>query len=329
LKRREFITLLGGAAAWPLAARAQPPEPMRRVGVLMATADDAEGRLRIAAFREGLQKLGWVEGRNVQIDYRWASGDIERAKVYAGELVRLTPDVILAGSTPALRSLRDQTRTIPIVFAQVSDPIGEGFIESIARPGANITGFTNFEASMAGKWVEILKEIVPGLTHVAMLFNPRTAPGGGSYYFRSFEAVASAFVINPIASLVHVPTDIEEVITLLGKDSTTGLIVMPDTFTTVHRARIISSANRNRVPTIYTFRYFAADGGLISYGSDTADLFRRAAPYVNDILKGAKPAELPVQAPTKFELAINLKTAKALGLEIPPMLLARADEVIE
>jgi putative ABC transport system substrate-binding protein len=271
-----------------------------------------------------------MEGRNVQIDYRWASGELERGRVYADELLRLKPDVILAGSTPALKLLKDQARTTPIVFAQVSDPIGDGFIESLAHPGGNITGFTNFEASMSGKWVELLKEIVPELKQIAMLFNPETAPGGGRYYMRTFETAAPRFAVKPVASLVHVPDDIDKAITLLAHDQTrAGLIAMPDTFTTVYRKEIIASANRNRMPAIYSFRYFAEEGGLISYGSDTADLFRRAAPYVSKILKGTKPADLPVQAPTKFELVINARTAKALDFKIPQILLATTDEVIE
>ena len=329
MKRRDFIRLVGGTAiACPFTARAQQPDRVRRIGVLMATADDSDGRSRIAAFQGGLQEWGWREGHNVRIDIRWAGGNIDRARAYAAELVGLLPDVIVAGSTSALRTLRNETHTIPIVFAQVSDPVGQGFVESLARPNANITGFTNFESSMTGKWLEILKEIAPRVGRVALMFNPDTAPYIG-YYLRALESAGPSLTVKPIAAPVHNPTDIESTLAALGRDAEGGLIVMPDTFTTVHRKLIVSLAAQHRVPTIYTFRYFAAEGGLISYGSDTNDLFRRVASYVDRILKGVKPAELPVQAPMKFELVINLKTAEALGLTVPPTLLFQADEVIK
>jgi ABC-type uncharacterized transport system substrate-binding protein len=330
IRRRDFLTLLGGAAAgWPLAARAQRGERMRRIGVLMATAEtDPESPSRVAAFQHGLATAGWITGQNVRIDYRWASGEPTRIQVLARELVESQPDVILASTTPSTAALMKETRTIPIVFVVVSDPVGSGFVASIPRPGGNITGFTNIESSLGGKWIQLLKEIAPRVTRVALMFNPETAPFA-AFYLRPIETAAPSFAVEPIAKPVRTDSEIESAITDVGRESSSGFIVLPETFTTVHRKSIISAAARNNVPTIYPFRYMASDGGLIAYGVDLVDLFRRAAPYVDRILRGANPADLPVQAPIKFELVINLKTAKALGLQAPPTLLATADEVIE
>ena len=331
LRRREFITLLGGAAAaWPLEARAQLGERMRRIGALIGGAEtDPESRARVAALREGLEQRGWSEGRNLRIDYRWASADSDRIRAFAAELVATAPEAIFAHTTPATTRLLEATRNIPIVFASVSDPIGDGIVASFARPGGNVTGFTNVEASIGGKWLEILKELSPAVARVGFLFNPATSPGGGSYFLRPFEAAAPLFNVQPISTPVEDVVDIERAVAPLAVGANGGLIVNSDVFTTRHRAAIIAAAARHRVPAIYPFAYFAADGGLAAYGTDVRDLWRRAASYIDRILRGEKPADLPVQAPTKFELVINLKTAKALSLNIPAMLLARADEVIE
>ena len=331
MRRREFISLLGGAAAtWPLAARAQQPDRMRRIGVLMGYAEsDREGQAFVAAFREGLQKLGWTEGRNIRIDTRWATpGDAESRQRFAKELVALQPDLILSHSTPTTAALLQQTRTIPIVFATVSDPVGSGFVASFPRPGGNVTGFTNIEPTMAGKWLELLKEIAPRVTRVAFLFNPATAPYA-EYYLNPFKAAAASFAVEAIAAPVRDTSELESVVAAQAREPNGGLIVMPDTFTTAHRVEITSLAARYRLPAVYPFRFFTELGGLLSYGNDLLDNFRRAAIYVDRILKGAKPSELPVQAPVKFELVINLKTAKALGLDVPLQLQQRADEVIE
>jgi putative ABC transport system substrate-binding protein len=330
MRRREFITLLGGAAGWPLAARAQPPERMRRIGILMGYADsDPAARSFIAAFVRGLGELGWTDGRNVRIDYRWAVGDVEQMRTFAKELVALQPDVILANTTPVTSALHRATRTIPIVFAIVSDPVSEGLVASLSRPGGNITGFINMEASMGGKWLELLKEIAPGVKRAAIMFNPDTAPGRGSYFSGSFEAAAQSLAVEPIMAAVRSDADIERVITDLGREPGGGLVASSDGFILVHRASLVSLTARHKVPAIYGSQASSKAGGLLSYGADNLDIFRRAAPYVDRILRGAKPADMPVQVPTKFELVINLKTAKALGIEIPPTLLARADEVIE
>jgi ABC-type uncharacterized transport system substrate-binding protein len=331
MKRREFIALLGGATAWPLAARAQRVERTRRIGVLMASAEaDPESGPRVAVFERGLIELGWIPGRNTLIDYRWAAAEPTLMQAFAKELVDLQPDVILASTTPVVAALARETGTIPIVFVVVSDPIGSGFVKSLPRPGGNITGFINIEASLGGKWLELLKEVAPHTRIVSVLFNPDTAPHA-EYYIHPFEAAAPSFAVKPSRLPVRSVPEIEQAIFSLGRaaHANNGLIVLPDTFITVHRRAIISAAARSNLPAIYPFRYMAGDGGLISYGIDLTDLYRRAAPYVDRILKGTKPADLPVQQPTKFEFAINLKTAKSLGLEIPPTLLARADEVIE
>jgi putative ABC transport system substrate-binding protein len=330
MRRREFITMLGGAAAaWPLVARAQQTGKVARVGVLMGYAEsDAEAEAWIAIFLHGLKQLGWIEGRNIRFDYRWAGGNVERMQSYSAELAELNPDLVLVGSTPALAALWRQTRTIPIVFVNVADPVGQGFISSLAHPGGNITGFTSLEFSMGAKWVEMLKEISPSLARVTLLYNPETAP-----YFTSFlpsiEAAASSLSVKTLPSPVHSASEIEPAIKAVANQSSSGLIVVPSVFATIHRLTIIAQAAQLRLPAVYGFGYYAASGGLIAYGIDVLDMYRRAAAYVDRILNGANAGELPVQAPNKFQLVINLKTAKALGLEVPPMLLARADEVIE
>jgi putative ABC transport system substrate-binding protein len=331
MKRRKFITLLGGAAAaWPLAARAQQPERMRRIGVLMGYPEsDSEAQTKIAAFRDGLQKLGWTEGRNTRIDTRWATpADAESMERFAKELVALQPDLILSSTTPTTAALLQQTRTIPIVFATVADPVGSGFVASFPRPGGNVTGFVVFEASLAGKWLELLKEIVPRVNRITFLFNPATATYA-EFYLNPFKAAAESFAVEAIAAPVRDRSELESVVSAQAREPNGGLIVMPDSFTDLHRAEIASLATRYRLPAVYPRRIFTEVGGLLSYGIDQLDNFRLAATYADRILKGEKPADLPVQAPTKFELVINLKTAKMLGLDVPPTLLARADEVIE
>jgi putative tryptophan/tyrosine transport system substrate-binding protein len=330
VQRREFITLLGGAATWPLAAQAQQLDRMRRIGVLMPfAANDAATKLHLAAFVRKLQDVGWTERRNLQFYFRWAAGDAARMQAIAKELVSLQPDVILCRSTPATAALLQQTRSIPIVFTVVSDPVGEHFVESVPRPGGNATGFTNVESSLTGKWMGLLKEVAPGIKRVAFIFDPKLAPGGGSYYTHLIEAAAPTFAVVPVAGPVHNVAEIERVISEFGREPNGGLIVLPDATTNTHRRLIVTLAGTHRVPAVYEFRDIAVDGGLISYGVDVADLFRRAAGYVDRILKGIKPAALPVQLPTKYELVINLKTAKVLGLTMPATLLTSADEVIE
>jgi len=323
------MILLGAAAVGSLGAAAQERRWMRQIGVLMGTANDAEGQSRLTAFVQRLQELGWTEGHNVRIDYRWTSGRADLMRPLAKEIVELQPDVILGHTTPVVAALLEETRATPIVFVAVSDPVGSGFVGSLARPGGNITGFTNIESSMAGKWLELLKEIAPRITRIALMFNPDTSPGGGSYFLRPFEAAAPSFAAEPIAAPVHDAAEIEGAVAALGRVPGGGLIANLDIFIFNHRDLIVELAARHRVPAIYPLRDFVTSSGLISYGADTVDLFRRAPSYVDRALKGAKPADLPVQAPTKFELVINLKTAKALGLDVPPRLLARADEVIE
>jgi putative tryptophan/tyrosine transport system substrate-binding protein len=329
--RREFITLLGGAAAsWPLAARAQQGERMRRIGVLMGYPEnDLEGPAFFAAFREGLEKHGWVKDRNIRFDTRWATPEEAEARQrFAKELVALQPDLILSSVTPTTAALLQQTRTIPIVFATVSDPVGSGFVASLARPGGNVTGFQSMVGSLAGKWLELLKEIAPRVARVAMLFNPAVAPYAETF-LNPFKAAASSFAVEAIAAPVRDMSELESVVAAQARAPNGGLIVMPDTFTDVHRAEITSLAARSGLPAVYPRRIFTELGGLLSYGIDQLDSYRRAATYADRILKGAKPSELPVQAPVKFELVINLKTAKALGLDVPPLLQQRADEVIE
>jgi ABC-type uncharacterized transport system substrate-binding protein len=329
VKRRTFITLLGGAAAWPLAARAQQPAGTQRVGMLINLSEtDLEAQRLVKAFREGLIQLGWVDGRNLRIDYRWAAGEVGRIEAFARELVELSPDVIVGYGTPTVLALQQETRSIPIVFLSVTDPVGQGLVASLAHPGGNVTGFAVFEASLGAKWMEALKQISPSLRRVTTIFNPKTAPYY-PLYLSTIEKAASSFAVEPIAVEVNDDGEIERAISTLAREPDGGLIVMPDTFNMVHRQTIIALADRYRQPAIYYFPFFATDGGLISYGPDEIDMFRRAAGYVDRILKGAKASGLPVQQPTSFRLVINLKTAKALGVEIPTSLLARADEVIE
>jgi ABC-type uncharacterized transport system substrate-binding protein len=328
--RREFITLLGGAlTSRPIPANAQPAARTRTVGVLMGLADDAEARGRARAFEQGLEGQGWSLGQNLRIEYRYAEGDSARMQALAKELVELKPDCIVGHSTPVVTALKHATRTIPIVFVSVSDPMGSGFVASMARPVGNITGFTILHASIAGKYLAMLKEIVPQLARVALMYNPESVPDSGAFFSGAFLEAAAKYKVRPIIAEVHDPAEIENTITKLGGETGSGVALVPDNFTTVHRELIISLTAQFRIPAIYPYRYFAEAGGLLSYGVDAVDLFRRAAEYVSRILRGADPADLPVQAPTKFELVINLKTAKALGLVIPRALFAGADQVIE
>jgi putative ABC transport system substrate-binding protein len=330
MRRREFITLLGGAAAWPQAAHAQQGARLRRLGVLIPYAEsDAEAQSEIAAFRQTLEHLGWRDGGNLAIEYRWAGGDPSRIRAYAKELVALAPDAIFCRTTPVTAALAQETRTIPIVFVNVSDPVGAGFAASIARPGGNITGFTNVQQSLGGKWVELLKELDPRISRIGVLFSPTTSPGRGMFYRRLIEDAARSIAVETIAVPVESTAEIETAVAAFAQASSAGLIVQPDVITTDHRTLILRLAAQHRLPSIYPFRFFVAEGGLASYGVNVVDLYRRAAGYVDRILKGEKPGDLPVQAPVKFDLVINLKTARSLGLEVPPILLATADEVIE
>jgi ABC-type uncharacterized transport system substrate-binding protein len=331
VQRRDFITLMGrAAAAWPLAARAQQGGRVRRVGVLMGwDENDPQGKPLLSGFTQGLAELGWTDGRNLRTDVRWAAFNADRMRILAKELVDLQPDVILANTTMVTAALQRETRTIPIVFCTSSDPVGAGFVAGLPRPGGNITGFINEEAAMGGKWLELLTDIAPGITRVAAMFNPDTAPGGGSYFLPAFEVAARSHKVAPVTALVHNEAEIETVITLLGREPGGGLVVMNDVFVEIHRELIISLAARYNVPAVYFATLFARDGGLLSYGPDSVDIFRRSASYVDRILRGAKPADLPVQLPTKFDLILNAKTAKALGLAVPPSILLRATEVIE
>jgi len=327
--RRSFITLLGGAAAaWPLAARAQQQVRMRRIGVLMNTAADApQGQVRLAAFKQALQQLGWSEGGNVRIDTRWGANDIERDRRYAVELTELAPDVILAAGTQAVAALQHVTRTLPIVFVIVSDPMGANFVDSLARPGGNTTGFMLSEYSLSGKWLELLKEIAPRVTRAIVLRDP--ANPAGSAQFGALQAVAPSLGVELRPVDTRDAGEIERVLTALVGSSNGGLIATPSASESANRDLIITLAARKKLPAVYSTRFSVAGGGLISYGPDLVDQFRRASDYVDRILKGEKPADLPVQAPTKFDLVINLKTAKALGLSVPPSLVARANEVIQ
>jgi putative ABC transport system substrate-binding protein len=329
MKRRDFITLLGGAAtAWPLSARAQQPERMRRIGVLIPlAAGDPVGQARVAAFAQGLQQSGWTIGRNVQIDIRWSAGNAEDTRRYAAELVALAPDVIVANGNAAVAPLLQATRTVPIVFFIVPDPVGAGFVDSLARPGGNATGFIAYEYGLAAKWLELLKQIAPGIARAAVLRDPALASGPGQ--FAAIQSVAPSFGVELSPVNVRDSGEIERAVTAFARSSHGGLIVTGSALTAFHRDLIIGLAARHKLPAIYIERFFVKAGGLISYGADTIDPHRQAAGYVDRILKGEKPADLPVQAPTQYELAINLKTAKALGLTVPDTLLARADEVIE
>ena len=327
MKRREFITLLGGAAAWPLAVSAQSG-PLRRVGIFMDLSEqDPEGQTRVAAFRKGLQDLGWTEGRNVKFDIRWTAGDPARMRRYAAELVGLAPEVIMNGGLPTLVAMQQETRTIPIVFAQVLDPVGAGFVESLAQPGGNITGFISFEYSMAGKWLETLKLMAPHIVRIGAVRDLASPSEMGM--LGAIQAVIPGFAMQFIAVGGRDAADFERGIGQFAREPNGGLIILPSPNTLVHRRAIMALAARHRLPAIYPYGFFAREGGLLSYEIVPADNFRRAAAYVDRILKGANPGELPVQVPTKFELVLNLKTAKSLSLEIPPKLLATADEIIE
>jgi ABC-type uncharacterized transport system substrate-binding protein len=330
MKRRAFITLLGGAAAaWPFATRAEQGERVRRVGVLSAVAEnDASEQRRQAAFRKRLDELGWKAGRNIQIDYRWSAGNADRLRIFAKELVELKPDLIVAETTPAAQAILAETRIIPIVFVVVSDPIGSGFVTSLNRPGGNVTGFMNMEPTMSGKWLELLKEIAPRVTRVALLFNPAVAPYTKPY-LDPFKAAAASLGVEAVSAPVHELTHLKAVVADQAREPNTGLLIMADVFLWLHRADVIELAARYRLPAVYPQRDFAEIGGLLSYGNDRLDQYPRAATYADRILRGEKPSELPVQAPVKFELVINLKTAKLLGLDVPLLLQQRADEVIE
>jgi putative ABC transport system substrate-binding protein len=330
MRRREFITGLGGAAAWPLAARVQLPDRMRRVVVLMTNSEsDAEAQVNLASFTQELMRLGWIEGSNIRMEIRWADANVDRMQILAKELVELKPDVIFAHTTPVTAAFRRQTPTIPIIFVIVSDPEGAGFVESLSHPGANITGFVNIEASMGGKWLQLLMEIAPSVKTAAIMFNPDTAPGGGSYFLPSFEAAARSLNVAPTSKPVRSDAEIDRALASLQGENKDGLVAMTDSFNLVHRTQIVSLAARYNIPTVYAEADFVKAGGLISYGDDAKDIFRRAAPYVDRILRGAKPSDLPVQLPLKMEMAVNVKTAKALGLTVPQSILLRADEVIE
>jgi putative tryptophan/tyrosine transport system substrate-binding protein len=330
MKRREFTRLLGGAAvAWSVAAHAQPTERVRRIAILTSSAEsDPEGQSSVAAFREELGKLGWIEGRNIGIDIRWAAADLESMKRYAKELVALRPDLILTSSTPATAAMLQQTRSIPIVFVIVADPVGSGFVESLPRPGGNATGFTPIVRSLGGKWVELLKEIAPRLARVSLLFNPPTATFIEGYV-SPFKTAAAAIGAEAAIAPVNDMPGFESLVATEARGPNSGLVVIPDAFTIQHRAEIIALAARYHIPAVYWSRSFTEAGGLISYGPYIVDEYRRAATYVDRILKGSKPSELPVQAPVKFDLVVNRKVAKALGLEVPASLLAAADEVID
>ena len=328
MRRREFITLVGSAVAMPLVAGAQQRERMRRIGVLMTTAAaDPEGQVRIAAFRQDLQKLGWTEGQDVQLDIRWGGGDADLDRKFAAELVALTPDVILATGSSTVAALQLATRTVPIVFAHAVDPVAAGFVDSLARPGGNATGFVLFEYGISAKWLELLKEIAPSVTRVAVLRDPAMAAGTGQ--FGALQSVAPSFGVELSPVNVRDPGEIERTVSAFARSSNGGLIVTASPLAQLHRSLIVELAARHKLCAVYNLRLYVTAGGLISYASDIVDLYRRAAGYVDRILKGEKPADLPVQAPTKYELVINRTTAKALGLTLPPSLLARADEVIE
>jgi putative ABC transport system substrate-binding protein len=329
MKRREFITLLGGAAvAWPIVAQAQQAERIRRIGALMSLAEgDEEGQQWLAIFRRELRDLSWTDRRNLNIQYRWAAGNLETARVHAAELIALKPDVVLAQSTTALIALKEQTSTIPLVFVNVTDPVGLGLVASLARPGGNITGFSNYEPLMVGKWLEILKELSPGLTRLLVVWHPPTTPS--KELGTVVEATAKSFALGASIGPVRDTAELESAVTAFGREVGGGVLVLQGSFTATNRELIARLVMSNRLPAIYPFPFFVASGGLASYGSDTRDLFRRSASYVDRILKGTKPADLPVQMPVKFELVINLKAARAIGLEVPRSLLVRADEVIE
>jgi putative ABC transport system substrate-binding protein len=330
MRRRDFINaVVGAATVWPLSVRAQQPTGIRRLGLLLNLSEnDVEAQRLVKAFREGLAQLGWADGRNLRIDYRWAGGDVGRVRTFAKELVELSPDIMVGYATPSVAAIQQETRSIPIVFLSVTDPVGQGLVASLAHPGGNITGFAVFELSLGAKWMGALKQIAPSLKRVSTIFNPKTAP----YYALYLDAIgkaASSFAVEPIVVEVHDDADIERAISTLSREPNSGLIAMPDSFNMVHRRTIIAQVDRYRLPAMFYFPFFARDGGLISYGPDESDMFRQAAGYVDRILKGTKAGDLPVQQPTKYQLVINLKTAKALGFTIPEPFLQTADEVIE
>jgi putative ABC transport system substrate-binding protein len=330
MQRREFLTLAGGTVVtWPLVVRAQQPEKMRRLGVLSSLAEtDPEAQAWDAAFRKRLVELGWIDGRNVHIDYRWAAGSVDRMRLFARELVQLNPDALVTISTPATAAVQAETRTIPIVFAWVSDPIGSGFVSSLAHPGGNITGFLNIETSVVGKWLSLMREIAPQVSRIGFLYNPQTAPYA-QYYLDTFRAASPMLAIEAIDAPVHSTDDVEAFMTKLGREAGAGLFVMSDTSMIVYRKTIYSFAERYRLPVIYPYRVFAAEGGLLSYGVSVPDLLRGAASYIDRILRGERPNELAVQQPTRFELVVNVKTANMLGLTIPTSMRIAAEELIE
>jgi putative tryptophan/tyrosine transport system substrate-binding protein len=327
--RREFITLLGGAAAaWPLAAGAQQGERVRRIGIMPPGAEnDPETQARLAAFRQGLEQLGWREGRDIRFEYRWPQGQPELVRRYAAEFVAAAPDLILTGLTPGVQALKRETSTIPILFANVADPVASGLVASLAKPGGNVTGFTAVEYAIVGKWLELLKELAPNTVRVALIGNPDTVFTRS--FFRRLESIAPSFAVTPVAAEVRTAEDVERAIEALAREPNGGILAVPELAATIHRALIFRLAIGNRLPTVFPFRFQAVDGALVSYGPDQVEQYRGAARYADRILRGTKPADLPVQAPTKFDLIINLRTAKALGLTVPPGLLARADEVVE
>ena len=330
MRRRTFLALLSGPRWRRRGHRSRRRQRVRHIGVLLPYVEsDLEAQAEVAGFKRGLQQLGWTDGGNARIDIRWATGGLERIRTSAKALVADKPDVILCRATPVTHALQTETTSIPIVFVNVSDPVGSGFAASIARPGGNITGFTNVEASLGGKWVEVLKEINPRIARIAVVFDPRTSPGGGSFYMRLIQDVARSVAVEVVAAPFHDDADIQRNMESFARTPNGGVVVLPDTATNNYRKSIIDQVARSRLPAVYPYRFFAEEGGLASYGIDVVDAYRQAASYVDRILRGEKPGELPVQGPVKFELAINLKTAKALGLTIPPMLLGRADDVIE
>jgi putative ABC transport system substrate-binding protein len=330
MRRRDFIAGLGGAATWPFLARAQQDSPVKRIGLLQNTGEsDPEGKVELATLAQELKKLGWVEGDNLQITYRYGGGDTSRMAVAAKELAALRPDLLFARSTAAVHAMVRETKTIPILFVAVSDPVGEGFAASLSRPGRNITGFTNVESSVAGKWVELLKEVAPGTTQIEFIFNPQTAPSQGKYYSTLVEHAAAYFAVKTVAHPLRSAADIESAFDPFARRPGAGLIVLPDPFTVTHRKSIIDLALRNRLPAIYAFRNMVVEGGLIAYGVNPLDLYRRSSSYIDRILKGANAGDLAIQAPVKFDLVVNLKTAKAMGLKIPETFLLLADDVIE
>ncbi len=332
MNRRQFTSyFIGLAAAWPVGARAQQTgSGQRRLGILVGfNASDLDAQERIKTFRQHLDALGWSDGKSIRIQEYWANGEAALMQAKAAELIAARPDVILGVTVSSVAALEHETRTIPIVFTQVSDPVGSGLIENLAHPGGNVTGFTNFEASMGAKWLELLKEAAPGVAHAGIIFNPATAAHGGTFYTEPFERAAATLGVKAVTLPVHNADEIEHAIAALAGEPRAGLVVMPDAFTLVHRERIVGLANQHHLPAVYPFRFFAKLGGMLCYGVDALEQYPRAAAYVDRILRGARPSELPVQQPTKFELAINLKSAKTIGLDIPATLLARADEVIE